>query len=339
MSGRKRVAIHGFGRTGRQAFKAIWNYYPDLLEVAAVGVKEPEDAPAAAHLLKFDSNYGRFGPKVLVVDHELHVGDSRLPIVVAPSPAQLPWRKLGVDIVIDATGAHVSDQLSRGHLEAGARKVVITAPSGDADFTLIYGVNDADYDPGEHDVVSTGSDTANALAVVCRALTRSFDVRGAIMTSVRAYTTTQKLLDRSDDDLRRARAAPQSIVPTGTTAAQAVVGVCPEVSGRLDGYAVRVPVPTVSILELTAHLADPASPETIVSAFREAAEGALGKVLSVSDEPLVSRDFVGDRHSAVLDAPSTLAIGPLAKLAAWYDNEWGYSSRVADAAALLAEKC
>ncbi len=338
MSDRRRVAIHGFGRTGRQAFKAIWHYYPDLLELAAVGVKEPEDAPAAAHLLKFDSNYGRFSPDVQVTDGELHVGDSRLPIITAPSTSEAPWERLGVDIVIDATGAHVSGDLSRGHLEAGARKVVVTAPSDDADFTLIYGVNDSEYDPNEHHVVSTGSDTANALAVVCRALTQSFDVRGAIMTSVRAYTSTQKLLDRSDDDLRRSRAAPQSIVPTGTTAAEAVVAVCPEVAGRLNGYAVRVPVPTVSILELTAHFAEPVSAEEVVGAFHKAAEGPLGKVLAVSEQPLVSRDFVGNRHSAVVDAPSTLTIGPLAKLAAWYDNEWGYSCRVADAAALLATK-
>jgi len=333
-----RVAIHGFGRTGRQAFKAIWRDYRDRLEIAAIGLEELGDAPAAAHLLKYDSNYGRFGPEVAVVDGELRVADRRIPLVAAPSLSGLPWGALGIDIVIESTGAYMEGRKAAGHLEAGANKVIITAPADGADFTMIYGVNERDYDPARHHIVSTSSDSTNALAPVMRVLADAFEVKNALVTAVHAYTNDQKLLDATDHDLRRARSAAASIVPTTTRAATAIAGVMPELAGRVSGYAVRVPVSTVSILELTAQLAVPATDVEINDAFRRAAEGPLGRVLAVSDQPLVSADFRGSPFSAVVDAPLTIVIGPLAKVSAWYDNEWGYSRRVADAAVVLAER-
>jgi glyceraldehyde 3-phosphate dehydrogenase len=334
----RRVAIHGFGRTGRQAFKTIWQSYRDSLEVAAIGVHDLDDAPAAAHLLQYDSSYGRFGVPVSVSNGHLAVGGERIPLVSAPSPAALPWQSLGVDIVIEATGAYVDNRLAAGHLEAGANKVIVTAPCEGADFTLIYGVNDAGYDPDRHHVISAGSDTTNALAPLVQALRDAFEVRNAMITAVRAYTNEQKLLDSADSDLRRARSAPTSIVPTTTRAATTIGQVFPDMAGRIGGYAVRVPVATVSILELTAELAEAPSAEAINDAFRRAAAGPLGRVLAVSDAPLVSSDFRGSEYSAVVDAPLTLTIGPLAKVSAWYDNEWGYSRRVADVAALVAQQ-
>jgi glyceraldehyde 3-phosphate dehydrogenase len=343
MSERARVAIHGFGRTGRQAFKVIWQGYRDCLNVAAVGIRHLDEAPATAHLLKYDSNYGRFGPEVTVEDSSLRVEDTVIPLVAAREPAELPWSDLGVDIVIEATGAYEEGRSAAGHLEAGAGKVILTAPSDDVDFTLVFGVNEGLYDPESHHLVSTGSDTMNALAVVVAVLEDAFEVRHALMTAVRAYTTAQKLLDKADtEDVRVSRAAPLSIVPTATRAAEDVVKVLPALAGRLDGFAVRVPVPTVSILELTAELGEPASVDEVNGAFLKAAEGALGRVLAVSDEPLVSRDLSASPFSAVIDAPFTMANGPLIKVSAWYDNEWGYSSRVVDAAVLvagLAEAC
>jgi len=331
-----RVAIHGFGRTGRQAFKAILQHHRERLEVAAIGLHNPAFAAAAAHLLKYDSNYGRFAPPVGIQNGNLRVGDLEIPLVSADELAGLPWGALGIDIVIEATGVHTTDHLAAGHLEAGANKVIVTAPSDDADFTMIYGVNEADYDPARHHIVSAGSDTTNALAPVVQAMRDSFEVRNALMTAVHAFTNEQKLIDMADTDLRRARSAPTSIVPTTTRADKAIGQVFPDMAGRISGFAVRVPVPTVSILQLTTQLAAPATTESINAAFRAAAAGPLGRVLSVSDAPLVSSDFRGNPCSAVVDAPSTLTIGPLAKVSAWYDNEWGYSCRVADVAAWIA---
>jgi glyceraldehyde 3-phosphate dehydrogenase len=332
-----RVAIHGFGRTGRQAFKAIWQHHRHELEVAAIGLTELKNAAAAAHLLTHDSNYGRFDVPTRVVDGQLHVGPESIPIVAAPEPAELPWGRLGVDIVIDATGVNEERERAAGHLAAGARKVIVTAPSEDADFTLIYGVNEGRYDPRRHDVISAGSDTTNALAPMLVALD-GFEIRSAFVTAVRAYTNAQKLIDAADPDLRRARSAPTSIVPTTTRSAATIGRVLPEMAGRISGYAVCVPVATVSILELTAQLAAAVPAAELNDAFRQAAEGRLGQVLATSDEQLVSTDYRGSRFSAVVDLPLTMTIGPLAKISAWYDNEWGYSCRLADVAAVLADR-
>jgi glyceraldehyde 3-phosphate dehydrogenase len=333
-----RVAINGFGRTGRQTFKAIWAHYRDRLEVAAIGVHDLDNAPAAAHLLKYDSNYGRLAASVRVQDDQLIVDGTHIPFVAAESLAQLPWQALGIDIVIESTGEYVDHRVAAGHLAAGANKVIITAPTDDADFTLMFGVNDQDYDPERHHVVCTSSDTGNCLAAVAKVLDDRFQVRSAMMTAVRAYTNAQKLLDATDQDLRRARSAPRSIVPTHSRAVTSLGHVLPSLADRLAGYAVRVPVPTVSILELTAQLAEPATPDQVNHAYRAAAAGPLARILGVSDEPLVSTDFRGDRRSAIVDLPLTITIGPLVKVSAWYDNEWGYSSRVADTAAYMAER-
>jgi glyceraldehyde 3-phosphate dehydrogenase len=330
-----RVAINGFGRTGRQAFKAIWYHHRDRLEVAAIGVAAEEDAAAAAHLLQYDSSYGRFAEPVSVSDSELRVGAARIPLVTAARPQDLPWAALGVEVAIEASGVWVNGP-EAGHLDAGAAKVVVTAPSEAADIMIAYGVNHADYDPARHQVVSAGSDTTNALAPLVAALAGTFDLRNAMVTAVRAYTNAQKLLDATDTDLRRARSATASIVPTTTRAAAAMGALFPAMAGRLGGYAVRVPVPTVSVLELIAHLGEPADAAAVNGAFRAAAAGPLAGILGVVDEPLVSSDFKGERRSAVVDAPLTMTVGNLLKVSAWYDNEWGYSNRVADVAALVA---
>jgi len=333
-----RVAIHGFGRIGRQVFKAIWHYHQGDVEVVAIGLNDIGDAKAAAHLLKYDSNYGRFAPDVRADGDDLLVADMRIPLVAATTPSGLPWGKLGVDVVIDATGAHAGGRLAAGHLEAGAGKAIVAAPSEDADVTLIVGVNEGDYDPAVHHVISTGSDTTNALAPLLKVIDGRFGLVGAMMTAVRAYTNEQKLLDATDYDLRRARSAPTSIVPTTTRASKAIGQVMPHLKGRVSGFAVCVPVPSVSVLELTCHLDPEVDAEAINQAFREAAANGLGHVLAISDDALVSSDFRGSRFSAVVDAPSTLAIGPLSKVAAWYDNEWGYASRVAEAAKLVSDR-
>jgi glyceraldehyde 3-phosphate dehydrogenase len=331
-----RVAIHGFGRVGRQIFKAFWDLAPAGLEVAAIGLSRPEDAPAAAHLLKYDSNYGQWKPRVRHAGGALEVDGRRYSLVTADSLAGLPWAAMGVDLVIDASGDNLLAQRAAGHLEAGARRVLLAAPSDDADLTVIYGVNEGAFDPARHRLISTGSDTTNALAPVVRVLEDAFGVENAMMTAIHAYTNEQKLIDAPDVDLRRARSAPTSIVPTTTRAATAIAQVYPEMTGRLGGYAVRVPVAAVSILQVTAHLRDPQTPAAVNEAFRAAAAGPLGRVMTVSDAPLVSTDFRGCRHSAVIDLPTTIAIGPLVKVAAWYDNVTGYAARVVDTAAHVA---
>lgn len=335
-----RVAINGFGRIGRQVFKTLWNEHAGDVEVVAIGLSETDDAHlgAAAHLLKFDSNYGMFAPTVRVADSTLAVGDRAIPLVAAGSPDELPWGKLGIDIVVEATGVFTMKHEAGRHLAAGAKRVVITAPSEDADFTMIYGVNEGEYDAAKHHIVSAGSDTSNCLAPLVKTLQQSFTVRNAMVTAVRAYTNSQKLLDLPDPDLRRARAAPQSIVPATTRAPLVVSNLLGELQGHLAGYAVCVPVSTVSILELTAAFNEAVSADAINAAFRAAAEGPLGRVMAVADAQLVSTDYKGSRFSAVVDAPLTITIGPLAKISAWYDNEWGYSCRVRDLIKYIAEK-
>lgn len=336
----RKVAIHGFGRIGRDSFKAIWGQHGEALEVVAIGLAQPGEARVLAHLLQHDSNYGRFDSEVRPGDdgESLIVDGRSIPLVSAVAPSQLPWGRLGVDVVVEASGRLLEDGRAAGHLEAGASKVVLTAPSQDADLSLIRGVNDQDYDPATHHVVSVGSDTTNALAPVLKVLAERFDVKSAMVSAVRAYTNAQKLLDAADPDLRRARAAPTSIVPTSTRAAAAIASVLPEMEGRVSGFAVRVPVSAVSILEVTVHLGEAVTAEEINEAYREAVRNGLGAVMKVSSDPLVSTDFRGDPHSAVVDAPFTMTIGPLAKVSAWYDNEWAYACRVADATRRLSEE-
>jgi len=332
-----RVAIHGFGRIGRQVLKAMWRQHQGDLEIAAVGLYGMEDAPAAAHLLKYDSNYGLFEPPVSVVDDHLVIGDLRVPLVAADALSELPWGDLGIDIVLEATGAYADGRVSEGHLAAGARKVLITSNCDDADLTVIYGVNEDAFDAARHDIVATDTETTNAIAVVMTPIVAAFDVQGVLVSAVRAYSNEQKLLDTTDVDLRRSRAAPRSIVPTTAHWPDSIGRFLPALHGKIDGFAVRVPVSVVSMVEITMHLAEATTAAEINARLAEAAGGPLGRVLAVSDEPLVSSDYRGCPHSAVVDLPLTITNGPMAKVAAWYDNEWGYSSRVADVAKVIAD--
>jgi glyceraldehyde 3-phosphate dehydrogenase len=333
-----RVAINGFGRIGRQVLKALLERHPQTLEVVAIN--DLTDAETNAHLFKYDSNYGRYpgtvevqGDKFLVDGHEVQV------LAKPVEPKELPWRDLGVDLVIEATGVF-RDERARGHLDAGANKVIITAPGkGGEDLTVVMGVNHETYDPNQHHVISNASCTTNCLAPVAYVLHKEFGLEQGLMTTVHAYTNDQRILDLAHKDPRRARAAALSIIPTTTGAAKAVGLVLPELKGRLTGMALRVPVSTVSITDLSALLQRPVTVEDVNKAFQQYAEGELKGILAVCDEPLVSIDFKGDPHSAIVDAPSTLVMGEhFVKVFAWYDNEWGYSCRTADLAAYIAQK-
>lgn len=333
-----RVAINGFGRIGRQVLKALLERHPQTLEVVAIN--DLTDAETNAHLFKYDSNYGRYpgtvevqGDKFLVDGHEIQV------LAKPVEPKELPWRDLGVDLVIEATGVF-RDERARGHLDAGANKVIITAPGkGGEDLTVVMGVNHETYDPHQHHVISNASCTTNCLAPVAYVLHKEFGLEQGLMTTVHAYTNDQRILDLAHKDPRRARAAALSIIPTTTGAAKAVGLVLPELKGRLTGMALRVPVSTVSITDLSALLQRPVTVEEVNKAFQQHAEGELKGILAVCDEPLVSIDFKGDPHSAIVDAPSTLVMGErFVKVFAWYDNEWGYSCRTADLAAYIAQK-
>jgi glyceraldehyde 3-phosphate dehydrogenase len=334
-----RVGINGFGRIGRQVFKAIYEQYADELQVVAAN--DLFDPGTLAHLLKYDSNYGRFPGKVTVESNNIVVDGTPIQIFAERDPAKLPWGDLGVDIVIESTGIFRARDQAAAHLTAGARKVIITAPAKEPDVTICLGVNEEMYDPAKHDVVSNASCTTNCLAPVAKVLNDNFGIRRGVMTTVHAYTNDQRILDLAHKDLRRARAAALNIIPTTTGAAKAVALVIPELQGRFDGFALRVPTATVSLVDFVAELDRDVSVDEVNEAFRKAAssDGWLGRVLDVTDEPLVSMDLKGDPHSAIVDALSTMVMGGnLVKVVAWYDNEWGYSVRVADLAAYMAER-
>ncbi len=335
-----RVAINGFGRIGRQAFKAILERYADELEVVAVN--DLSDNETLAHLLRYDSTYGAFEGEVEATEDRFVVtyGDERMEIraLAERDPTQLPWRDLNIDIVIESTGRFTEADKARAHIQAGATKVLITAPAKGEDITICLGVNEEQYDPERHTIISNASCTTNCLAPVAKVLHDRFGIRRGLMTTVHAYTMDQNLQDNIHRDLRRARAAAINIVPTTTGAAKAVALVIPELKGKFDGFALRVPTPTVSIVDFVAELERPASVEEINAAFQQAADGDMEGILGVSDEPLVSSDYIGTEYSTVVDLPLTMQMGDnLVKVVAWYDNEWGYSCRVADLTALVGE--
>lgn len=328
-----RIAINGFGRIGRQCLRIAMGR-PGL-EVAAVNNLRG-DPQVLAHLLRHDSVHGAYRGTVETSDSELIVDGHPIRVLGEPDPVCLPWDPLGVDVVIEATGAFRRRETAATHLRSGAGKVLITAPSGDADATFVVGVNDDTYDPDAHHVVSGASCTTQCLAVVAKVLHERFGISGALATTVHAFTRDQELLDGLHEDPRRGRAAPFVVAPTKTGAARAVATVLPELEGRISGIAVRVPVSDVSLVDLSVTLEAETSVDEINSAFRGAADGSLGSVLGVSDEPLVSVDFVGDSRSAVVDTEWTrTAPGNQFKVLAWYDNEWGYSERMIDLAALI----
>lgn len=341
-----RVAINGFGRIGRQCFRALLERYPDEIEIVAVN--DLSDPSTLAHLLKYDSTYGQFDGDVTATDDRIRVtfydedGDERhshLVVLAEKDPAKLPWQDMAIDVVIESTGRFTDAEKARGHLQAGAEKVIITAPAKGEDLTICVGVNEERYDPAIHHIISNASCTTNCLAPVAKVLNDRFGIRRGLMTTIHAYTMDQNLQDNVHRDLRRARAAAMNMVPTTTGAAKAVALVIPELKGKFDGFAVRVPTATVSMIDFVVQLERGASVESINEAFREAAESEeLEGILEVSEEPLVSSDFIGSAASSIVDLPLTLAMGDdFFKVVAWYDNEWGYAVRVADLTAFIAE--
>jgi glyceraldehyde 3-phosphate dehydrogenase len=347
-----KVGINGFGRIGRQVLKAIRDFYPKTLEVVAFN--DVGDLKTMAHLLKYDSNYGRFNGTVAFGDGTLIVDGKSIRVFKETDPSKLPWRDLGVDIVIESTGLFTikkdgvnkkgkTVQGAENHItKGGARKVIISAPAEGEDLTIVMGVNDDKYDPGVHHVISNASCTTNCLAPAAKVVHDRFKISRAFMTTVHSYTNDQRILDLPHSDLRRARAAAVSIIPTTTGAAKAVALVIPDLKGKFDGYALRVPTPTVSIVDFTAQVEKPATTEELRQAFRDAAAGRMKGILAAVDEPLVSVDFKGDPHSSSVDLPFTMVLGKeksdFVKVVAWYDNEWGYSVRTADLANLMASK-
>jgi glyceraldehyde 3-phosphate dehydrogenase len=334
-SGRTRVAINGFGRIGRNILRAAKQYSAELDFVA---VNDLTDEKTLAHLLKYDSVHGRYPGEVSVRDGGLVVDGDEIRVVSEKDPAQLPWKELGVDIVFEGTGRFTDRDAAAKHLDAGARKVIITAPAKNEDITIVMGVNHEKYEASSHHVISNASCTTNCLAPVVKVLLDSFGFRRGLMTTVHAYTNDQSILDLPHKDLRRARAAAMSIIPTTTGAAKATSLVLPEVKGRIDGMAMRVPTPDVSIVDLTAELEQDVTLDGLKDAFRTAAGGKLKGILDVSEEPLVSIDYTGNPASSVIDLLSTFVIEDrLVKVMSWYDNEWGYSARCVDLAAYVAK--
>ncbi|MBM7582679.1 glyceraldehyde 3-phosphate dehydrogenase [Caldicoprobacter guelmensis] len=332
-----RVGINGFGRIGRNAFKAALDKYGNDIEFVAIN--DLTDAATLAHLLKYDSCFGKFNGEVVAKDDKLVVNGKEIKVLAEKDPANLPWKDLGVDIVIESTGLFTSRDKAIKHIEGGAKKVIITAPAKEEDITIVIGVNEDKYDPAKHHIISNASCTTNCLAPVVKVLHEKFGVKKGLMTTVHAYTNDQRILDLPHKDLRRARAAALSIIPTTTGAAKAVALVLPELKGKLNGFAMRVPTPTVSVVDFVADLEKPATVEEINAALKEAAEGPMKGILGYEEEPLVSIDFKQDPRSSIVDALSTMVIdGTLAKVVAWYDNEWGYSNRVADLVMYIASK-
>jgi len=332
-----RVAINGFGRIGRNVLRAVHKAGDSQIEIVALN--DLTDNDMLGHLLKYDSVHGPFPGEVAVTDTGLEIDGRGLEVLSERDPASLPWGDLGVDIVVESTGFFSARDQAAKHLDAGARKVIITAPGKNEDITIVMGVNHEKYDPAEHDVISNASCTTNCLAPVVKVLIEKFGFRRGLMNTVHAYTNDQALLDVPHKDKRRARAAALSMIPTTTGAAKATALVIPEVEGKLDGMALRVPTPDVSVVDLVAELETETTEEAVNEAFREAASGPLAGILDVCDEPLVSVDFTGNPHSSIVDSLSTKIIdGGLVKVLSWYDNEWGYSQRVVDLAAYIGER-
>ncbi len=322
-----RVGINGFGRIGRNFFRAIQASGADI---EVVGVNDLTDNKTLAHLLKYDSILGRLGKEVSFTDDAIIVGGKKIAALAERDPAQLPWGKLGADIVIESTGHFTDATKATAHLSGGAKKVIISAPASNEDVTIVMGVNHQQYDPAKHNVISNASCTTNCLAPMAKAINDAFGIDHGLMTTIHAYTNDQVILDFPHKDLRRARAAATNMIPTTTGAAKAIGLVLPELKGKLDGYAMRVPVPTGSATDLTAVLNKSATKEEINAVVKAAAEGPLKGILSYTEDPIVSSDIVTDPSSCIFDAGLTNVIGNTIKVVGWYDNEWGYSNRLVD---------
>jgi glyceraldehyde 3-phosphate dehydrogenase len=331
-----RVGINGFGRIGRQSLRAIIERTPD---VEVVAVNDLVDAGMNALLFKHDSTYGPYPGTVDHTDDALIVDGREIKVLKESDPAALPWGDLGVDIVLESTGKFRDPGKPQAHLDAGARKVIVSAPAAGADFTVVIGVNEDEYDPETHHVISNASCTTNCLVPAVKVVHDLVTIERGLMNTVHSYTTSQRLLDTAHKDPRRARGAGQNIVPTTSGATRSLGVVMPELAGRFNGFSLRVPTPTVSIVDFTADVARPTSVEELNAAFRAAESGRMNGILGVSDEPLVSSDFRGDSRSSIIDSSMTMVIGgTLVKVLAWYDNEWGFSCRVADLIALVGAK-
>ncbi|HHX39647.1 MAG TPA: type I glyceraldehyde-3-phosphate dehydrogenase [Armatimonadetes bacterium] len=332
-----RVGINGFGRIGRQVFKAIQERHASELEVVAIN--DLTDAETLAHLLKYDSNYGRYPGEIRFEEKDIIVDGKKILVHAEKDPAQLPWADLGVQVVLESTGFFTDGNKAKAHIDAGAKKVLISAPAKNVDLTVVLGVNEEQYDASKHNLISNASCTTNCLAPVAKVLLDSFQLERGFMNTIHSYTNDQRILDLPHKDLRRARAAALNMIPTTTGAARAISLVIPELEGKMDGISMRVPTPTVSVVDLTAIIGRTATAEEINEAFRAAANGRMKGILGVADEELVSMDFKGDPRSSIVDAKSTGVLGGnLVKILSWYDNEWGYSCRLADLAALVASK-
>jgi glyceraldehyde 3-phosphate dehydrogenase len=332
-----RVAINGFGRIGRQAFRALMERHPDIEVVA---VNDLGDAKTATHLFKYDSTYGKFSGTVTHTADSFTVNGTTIKLVQERDPAKLPWKAMGVDLVIESTGFFTDATKAKAHIEAGARRVIISAPAKNEDLTIVLGVNEDKYDAAKHFIISNASCTTNCLAPPTKVLLDEFGIVKGTMTTIHSYTNDQRLLDFPHEDLRRARAAALNLIPTTTGAAKAIFLVIPEMKGKLDGFSVRVPTPTVSIVDLVVETEKPTTKDDVNAVMRKWSESARMKdILGVTDEPLVSMDFRGDSRSSIVDTACTMVVGGnLVKVIAWYDNEWGYSCRLADLTSYVLKK-
>ncbi|NLE43305.1 MAG: type I glyceraldehyde-3-phosphate dehydrogenase [Chloroflexi bacterium] len=335
-----KVGINGFGRIGRQVLKAMKEKYRDEFDVVAVN--DLFDAETNAHLFKYDSNYGVYPGTVEVAGGDIVVDGDAIKVLAERDPANLPWADLGVQIVVESTGVFVDGKKAAAHIAAGAKKVIISAPAKPADsvdLTIVLGVNDDKYDAANHHILSNASCTTNCLAPTVKVVLDAFGIVKGMMTTIHSYTNDQRILDLAHKDPRRARAAALNMIPTTTGAARALALVIPELKGKFDGYSMRVPTPTVSVVDAVMELEKDATVEEVNDAFKAAAAGAMQGILGFTDEPLVSMDFKGDARSSIVDGPSTMVMGSnLLKVVAWYDNEWAYSTRVTDLAKLMVDR-
>ncbi|MHB0876850.1 MAG: type I glyceraldehyde-3-phosphate dehydrogenase [Anaerolineae bacterium] len=332
-----KVGINGFGRIGRQVLKALRDRYQD--EIQVVAVNDITDSKTLAHLLKYDSNYGIFPGTVEAKEGSLVIGDSEVVVTAVRNPAEIPWGQYGAQIVVESTGLFTDATKAAAHLHDGVKKVIISAPAKGEDITIVLGVNQDKYDPAKHNIISNASCTTNCLAPAAKVIHDSFTIEKGLMTTVHAYTNDQRILDLPHSDLRRARAAAVNIIPTSTGAAKALALVIPDLKGKFDGTSLRVPTPTVSIVDFTALVSKPTSVQGVNDAFVAASEGPMKGILGYCDLPLVSVDFKGNPLSSIIDAQSTMVLGGnMVKVLSWYDNEWGYSSRVADLCSFLIGK-
>jgi glyceraldehyde 3-phosphate dehydrogenase len=331
-----RVGINGFGRIGRQSLKAIIERAPD---VEVVAVNDLVDVQMNALLFKHDSTYGAYPGDVSHTDDSIIVDGREIKVLQVKDPAQLPWRDLGVDIVLESTGIFTDAEKARVHIDAGAKKVIISAPAKHEDITIVLGVNEDKYDPAAHNIISNASCTTNCLAPAAKVVHDRWTIRRGLMNTIHSYTNDQRILDVAHKDPRRARSAGLNIIPTTTGAAKALALVIPDLKGKFDGFSLRVPTPTVSVVDFTAELEKDVTLEELNQAFRDEAANGLKGILGASDEPLVSTDFRGDSRSSIVDLPSNMVLGGnFVKVIAWYDNEWGYSCRIADLTAFVAKR-